>query len=79
MMLVLKHHPDQNLGQKTETANKRTITLNAAYEVLGDEDKRAAYDRECARSDQAWNLYRGLPQLPRRIPLPQPGLFQSQI
>ena len=41
--LVLKYHPDVN---KSSHANEVMAALNRAYEVLGDSDKRAAYDRE---------------------------------
>lgn len=40
--LVRKHHPDVN---KASNADQKTKELNEAYDVLGDPDKRAAYDR----------------------------------
>jgi molecular chaperone DnaJ len=41
--LATKWHPDRNPGDKSsETCFKE---INEAYEVLGDVDKRAAYDR----------------------------------
>lgn len=41
--MALKYHPDRNKGDKAAEAKFKEI--NAAYEVLGDEQKRAAYDR----------------------------------
>ncbi len=41
--LAMKHHPDRNPGDKAAEAKFKEI--NAAYEVLKDEQKKAAYDR----------------------------------
>ena len=41
--LALKYHPDRNPGNKTAEGKIREI--NAAYEVVGDPEKRRAYDR----------------------------------
>jgi len=41
--LAQKHHPDANPGNKD--AEDRFKEISAAYDVLGDEDKRSAYDR----------------------------------
>ena len=46
---ALKHHPDKNPGNRKESEFK-FIAVAAAYEVLSDERKRAAYDR--GSSDQ---------------------------
>lgn len=39
--LMHRYHPDKN---PSEMAQKRTVEINAAYAVLGDPKKRAAYD-----------------------------------
>ena len=41
--LVLQYHPDRNPGDKT--AEEKIREINAAYEVVGDPEKRRAYDR----------------------------------
>lgn len=41
--LAMQHHPDRNPGDKAAEAKFREI--NEAYDVLKDEQKRAAYDR----------------------------------
>lgn len=41
--LAVKYHPDKNPGD--HTAEERFKELGEAYEVLMDDDKRAAYDR----------------------------------
>ncbi len=41
--LAMKHHPDRNPGDKAAEAKFKEI--NEAYDVLKDDQKRAAYDR----------------------------------
>ena len=41
--LAMKYHPDNNNGN--EEAENTFKKINAAYEVLGDEEKRARYDQ----------------------------------
>jgi curved DNA-binding protein CbpA len=53
--LLKKYHPDVFKGSKAE-AERRTKELNEAYEVLGNADKRRAYDN--ARKDSGFGNYR---------------------
>ena len=41
--LAKKHHPDQN--QDDAKAKDRFAAINQAYEIIGDEKNRAAFDR----------------------------------
>jgi molecular chaperone DnaJ len=41
--LALRYHPDRNPGDKT--AEEKIREINAAYEVVGDPEKRRTYDR----------------------------------
>src|SRR5579872_1041148 len=41
--LAMQYHPDRNAGDKT--AEQKFKDINEAYDVLKDDQKRAAYDR----------------------------------
>ncbi len=41
--LAQQHHPDKNAGD--ESAEERFKEISEAYEILGNADKREAYDR----------------------------------
>ena len=59
--LAMKYHPDRNNGDKEAEAKFKEI--GEAYEVLGDEQKRAAYDRyykACVNQGAAGEGGRGL-------------------
>jgi molecular chaperone DnaJ len=43
--LAMKHHPDRNTGDDAGKAEEQFKEIKAAYEVLSDEQKRAAYDQ----------------------------------
>ena len=43
--LALKFHPDKHPQELRAEAERRFIEIGAAYEVLSDDQKRAAYDR----------------------------------
>ncbi|MBM4128006.1 MAG: J domain-containing protein [Nitrospira sp.] len=41
--LVFQHHPDRN--PESESADEKIREINAAYEIVGDPEKRRSYDR----------------------------------
>lgn len=41
--LVFQHHPDRN--PESDSADEKIREINAAYEVVGDSEKRRSYDR----------------------------------
>jgi curved DNA-binding protein len=43
--LARKHHPDLHQGDAKAAAEEKFKLINEAYEVLGDADKRAKYDK----------------------------------
>ncbi len=43
--LAMKHHPDRNTGDDAAKAEKQFKEVKSAYEILSDEQKRAAYDQ----------------------------------
>lgn len=43
--LSLKYHPDRHREDKKEAATRKWMEIREAYDVLSDENKRAAYDR----------------------------------
>ena len=43
--LAMKHHPDRNQGDNAKAAEERFKESKEAYEMLSDEQKRAAYDQ----------------------------------
>jgi curved DNA-binding protein len=50
-LLAKQHHPDLNGGSVDSI--EQTQALNAAHEVLGDPNRRAAYDRQCASAESS--------------------------
>lgn len=60
-----EHHPDHNPGDATATERFRKVT--DAYEVLSDQQRRAAYDKEL--EEQVWQDLRAF--------LNQPGEKQA--
>lgn len=52
-VLVKKYHPDLQLDEQSKKeAAQKMIEINAAYEVLSDENKRAKYDAELKREEE---------------------------
>ena len=43
--LAMKYHPDRNTGEDREEAEIRFKEVKQAYEILSDDQKRAAYDQ----------------------------------
>ena len=52
--LVARYHPDRHDGNAlADLATEKLAALNAAYEVLSDPSRRAAYDSELAQGGTA--------------------------
>lgn len=52
-VLVKKYHPDLQLDEQSKKeAAQKMIEINAAYEVLSDENKKAKYDAELKREEE---------------------------
>jgi len=50
--LAKTYHPDANPPEKKEWAEEQFKKINAAYEVISDEEKRKKYDEELNRSQE---------------------------
>ncbi len=69
--LARKYHPDANRSPESDAKMK---AINAAYDVLGDRDKRAMYDRQRATAIRATPP----PAAPPANPPPAPEISPSQ-
>lgn len=62
--LSMKHHPDRAPSADRHGATRRMQTINAAYAVLGDPERRRRYDATLPDEDgpAAWEVFleRGL-------------------
>lgn len=63
--LARKYHPDH--GARTPDSEAAMKAINAAYEVLGDPTRRAAYDRDLTHN----NVQRPRPSAARSRPSPR--------
>ena len=60
--LAQQHHPDTNAGNPA--AEERFKEVSSAYDVLGEEKKRASYDRVREMGDRAASRVRAVPAVP---------------
>ena len=51
--LARRHHPDANPGQSDPSRRLKMAEINAAWEVLGNPEKRRAYDRSIGAAPHA--------------------------
>ncbi len=77
-LLAKRYHPDRVSPDRREWAREQMARINAAYEVLGDPQRRAEYDRQVGRQQggplvgvggrgmAAWHLRRAREQARRR-------------
>ena len=68
--LILRYHPDRN---NEPNAGEMTQTLNDAYAILSDSDKRAAYDRALSTNAGIGQTRNPPEPEPEPEPQPQPG------
>lgn len=80
--LAREYHPDKNSGKsraQIQEAEQRIAEVNAAYEVLGTPETRAAYDAALSRMDGMEDVARlaetGVVYLARTRPGAAVGLF----
>ena len=57
-VLAKKYHPDLYSGKEKSFAEEKMKEINYAYEVLGNQEKRNAYDAELARNREEEQLRR---------------------
>lgn len=57
--LALTHHPDKVHALQKEEATHKLAAINAAWDVLGDPDRRRVYDMQ--RQADTWPFMRLLP------------------
>ncbi len=76
--LVLEAHPDKNPGRR-EWSERRIRELIAAFDVLGNEESRAAFDiRRQARAADARNGASGAPPRKKAAPAAEPFYFRKK-
>lgn len=71
LRVVREHHPDHRPGDAL--SEERVRAANAAWEVLGDDERRAAYDR--LRAAREARRERAVPQGTRAVQRPADARF----